>query len=106
MIGPWLRSILAIALATAASTAAAEQSGKMASVGVLMLAASPQDTVVEAFRGGLRELGYVEGRDIRIEPRSALGNIELLPQLAQELALWASSPQRARRGRRPTRFRS
>ena len=38
MIGAWVRSILAIALATAASTAAAEQSGKMASVGVLMLA--------------------------------------------------------------------
>jgi len=85
VIGAWLRSILAIVLATAAGTAAAEQSSKMASVGVLMLAAGPQDTVVEAFRGGLRELGYVEGRDIRIEPRSALGNIELLPQLTQEL---------------------
>ena len=80
-----MRSILAIALATAASAAAAEQSSKMASVGVLMLAAGPQDTVVEVFRSGLRELGYVEGRDIRIEPRSALGNIELLPQLTQEL---------------------
>jgi len=85
VIGAWRRSILAIVLATAASAAAAEQSSKMASVGVLMLVAGPQDTVVEVFRSGLRELGYVEGRDIRIEPRSARGNIELLPQLAQEL---------------------
>ena len=85
MIGVWLRSILAVALATAATAAAPEQSSKIPSVGVLMLASGPHDTVVEAFRGGLRELGYVEGRSIRIEHRSALGKIELLPQLAQEL---------------------
>ena len=85
MIGAWLRSILAVALATAATAAAPEQSSKIPSVGVLMLAAGPHDTVVEAFRGGLRELGYVEGRNIRIEHRSALGKIELLPQLAEEL---------------------
>ena len=85
MIRAWLRSILAIALATAATAVSPEQSSKIPSVGVLMLAAGPHDTVVEALRGGLRELGYVEGRNIRIEHRSALGNIELLPQLAEEL---------------------
>lgn len=85
MIGGWLRSVLVVAFATVATAAAAQQSGKVPAVGVLMLAAGPHDTVVEAFRHGLRELGYVEGRNIRIEHRSALGNIDLLPQLAEEL---------------------
>jgi putative ABC transport system substrate-binding protein len=80
-----LRSVLAVAFATAATAAAAQQSGKVPTVGVLMLASGPHDTVVEAFRRGLRELGYVEGRNIRIEHRSALGNMEMLPQLAEEL---------------------
>ncbi len=85
MIRGLLRSVLAVAFATAATAAAAQQSGKVPTVGVLMLAAVPHDTVVEAFRRGLRELGYVEGRNIRIEHRSALGNSEMLPQLAEEL---------------------
>ena len=85
MIGGWLRSVLVVAFATVATAAAAQQSGKVPAVGVLMLAAGPHDTVVEAFRHGLRELGYVEGGNIRIEHRSALGNIDLLPQLAEEL---------------------
>ena len=81
----WLRSIVAVALATGATAAAPEESRKVPSVGVLMQAAGPGDKVVEALRGGVHELGYVEGHNIRIEPRSALGNVDLLPQLAEEL---------------------
>jgi len=40
---------------------------------------------LEGLRAGLRDLGYVEGRDIRFEFRSAEGNYERLPQLAAEL---------------------
>ena len=40
---------------------------------------------IEAFRQGLRELGYVEGQDVALEVRVADGRDELLPGLAAEL---------------------
>lgn len=40
---------------------------------------------VEALRAGLRELGYTEGRNIRLEIKYADGAIERLPHLAAEL---------------------
>ena len=39
----------------------------------------------DAFRAGLRDLGYVEGNDVQIEFRFAEGEIDRLPTLAIEL---------------------
>jgi len=41
----------------------------------------------EAFRKQLRQLGYVEGRNVRFEARYAKGNLDALPALAKELAV-------------------
>jgi putative tryptophan/tyrosine transport system substrate-binding protein len=65
----------------------AQQAGKVARIGWLSLnrAASPSPHLTEAFRQGLRDLGYVEGRNVVIEYRDAGGNVERLPALAAEL---------------------
>ena len=49
-------------------------------------AAAANPTVVAGFKQGLRELGYVEGRNIVVEYRFGENNAELLPGLAAELA--------------------
>ena len=49
------------------------------------LATNPTPHFQEAFRQGLRDLGYVEGRNLVIEDRDAEGKLERLPALAAEL---------------------
>jgi putative ABC transport system substrate-binding protein len=66
--------------------AEAQSAGKVYRVGYLTagsLTANP--LVLEAFRQGLRDLGWVEGQNIVIEYRSAEGRLDLLPDLAAEL---------------------
>jgi putative ABC transport system substrate-binding protein len=69
----------------AAPLAAEAQAGKVPRIGYLHpdLAANPH--LHEAFRQGLRDLGYVEGRNVVIEYRDAEGKPERLPALAAEL---------------------
>jgi ABC-type uncharacterized transport system substrate-binding protein len=73
----------AFALLAAPLAAPAQQPGKTARVGFFSIVTSP--FLDEAFRQGLRELGYVEGQNIAIEYRSAEGKDERLPGLAAEL---------------------
>jgi len=64
--------------------AEAQQQGKVYRIGYLVArsALEPRD---EAFRQGLRDLGYVEGKDIIIEYRFGGGEREQIPKLAAEL---------------------
>lgn len=54
-------------------------------IGVLSTAADPSDATNEAVRQGLRERGYVDGQNVRLEWRSLAGGVEGLPELAAEL---------------------
>ena len=76
---------LALTLTVAAATAWAQQLNKIPVVGWLALAAGPDDPLVEALRQGLRDLDYMEGRNIKIEFRTAQGHPDRLPGLAEEL---------------------
>ena len=62
----------------------AQSAGRIPRIGILR-PGSPPDPYVEAFRQGLRELGYLEGRSIRVESRWAEGRESRLPGLANEL---------------------
>ena len=64
---------------------AAKERAKIPVVGVLMAIALPEDPVLPAIREGLREVGYVDGSNIRIERRAAQNQMDRLPTLAREL---------------------
>jgi ABC-type uncharacterized transport system substrate-binding protein len=55
-------------------------------IGVLLFSTPETDPNLPSFLRGLRELGYIEGRNIVLEYRSAQGQPQRLPQLATELA--------------------
>ena len=64
----------------------AQQQKKIPRIGLLISSSpSPVSSRVEAFRQGLRELGYVEGKDLVIEYRYAEGKPDRLPALAADL---------------------
>jgi ABC-type uncharacterized transport system substrate-binding protein len=75
--------VLCIPLAPDAQDA---KPGTIAKIGRLSPTSAAADMpVLEAFRRGLRDLGWVEGRDFSIEARFAEGKPERLPELAGQL---------------------
>jgi putative ABC transport system substrate-binding protein len=85
------RRKLVIALGASAITAtfdafAQQPAAKVFRMGFLgSTSASGYASQVHALRGGLRDLGYVEGKNIQIEWRFAEGNYGRLPELGAEL---------------------
>jgi putative tryptophan/tyrosine transport system substrate-binding protein len=82
------KKILALILVAACLVfvhlAEAQQSDNVPRIGFLSQA-PPAAPLIEAFRQGLREHGYVEGKNIVIEYRNAEGEPDRLPSLASEL---------------------
>ena len=82
-----LAVVLLLSLMLATLAVKAQETARKAHVGVLLLTprAGAGGTYIEALRGGLRELGYVEGQNLLLEIRSAEGRPDRLPGLAAEL---------------------
>jgi putative ABC transport system substrate-binding protein len=80
---------LAVALgaivAGAPPIATAQQPVKVFRIGILSPAEQTSTKIFDAFREGLRDLGYVDGQNIIIEYRLAAGDYSRLPTLASEL---------------------
>jgi len=79
----FLAGLIVVVLCAAAE---AQQPKKVPRIGMLFAATpSANSERIAAFRQGLRERGYVEGKDILIEERFAEGNFDRLPALAADL---------------------
>jgi len=78
---PWVLVLCCLAVPLAAET---QQAGKARRIGVLMYDGAPPG-LLENFREALRDLGYVEGRNVSLELRNAQGRKEQLVVLADEL---------------------
>src|SRR6516165_6622177 len=81
------RKFLATLLGGAAvwPLAARAQQPKVPTIGALVIGNISPEEFWREFRQGLRDLGYIEGQNIRFEFRSAEGQIDRLPELAAEL---------------------
>jgi putative tryptophan/tyrosine transport system substrate-binding protein len=99
---------LAVGIVVSLPGSDAQPSAQMARVGVLTPAAGPSP-FFEAFRQGLRDLGYIEGHNIALEPRYAGGRDDLLPELASDLVrhevnvIFAASDAAVRAAKQATR---
>jgi putative ABC transport system substrate-binding protein len=86
----WYRAVgclvtLTLSLLAAPLAANAQPSAKVARIGYLAMTGGAGSPLAEAFRQGLQDLGYIEGKTMAIAYRSAEGKPERLPNLAAEL---------------------
>jgi putative ABC transport system substrate-binding protein len=80
-----LSLVVAVSILAAPLAAEAQQAAKIARLGYLSLNLSGNPHTSKAFLQGLRDLGYIEGRNVVIEYRDAEGKLDRLPALAAEL---------------------
>ena len=73
------------ATATAPLAVEAQQSGKLYRIGFLWDSPTVWPHALEAFRRGLRDRGWIEGKNIAIEYRWAEGRFDQLPRMVEEL---------------------
>jgi len=78
-------AVIAGGLLAAPLAAEAQQAGKVYRIGYLSTRSSTTGMPPEVFRQGLRELGWIEGRNIVFDYGFAEGRFERLPELAAEL---------------------
>jgi putative ABC transport system substrate-binding protein len=77
--------VAAGALLVLAARGWAEPSARVPLVGVLLTHVPVDDTIVVLLRDGLRSYGYEDGRNVRLELRSAMGQLDRLPELTNQL---------------------
>ncbi|MDX1440577.1 MAG: ABC transporter substrate-binding protein, partial [Rubricoccaceae bacterium] len=80
-----LLRIIASGLILAPLSGFSQQSGRVPIVGFLITHPPITDPVVDWLRGGLAMFGYEDGRNVRLEVRTALGQIDRVPALAKEM---------------------
>ena len=78
--------LLAGLFLTTVTFAQAQQPAKISRVGVLLYGTPENDPNVAAFRQNMRDLGYIEGKNLSVEYRFAGGKPERLTEIAAELA--------------------
>jgi len=81
----WSSILVATLLLTVAVIAEAQQLGKVHRIGVLSGGFPGSSADIEAFRQGLRDHGYVEGKNLIIEYRYAEGKRDRYPDLVSDL---------------------
>jgi len=82
----WLSRLLVVIAVALSTLAQVQQSKKVSRILYLTGSSlSANQFRIEAFRQGLRELGYIEGKNIVIEYRSSEGKLDRTPALAAEL---------------------
>jgi putative tryptophan/tyrosine transport system substrate-binding protein len=78
-------SVLLVVVLLCAAPPAWAQGAKIFKIGILTDAMVPWHSTTEGFRDGLKELGYVDGKNVIFEARAAKGDMARVPMLAAEL---------------------
>src|SRR5947209_8314356 len=78
-------TLLVSTVLTWSVAARAQQPGKVWRIGSLYPASSGQSENLKAFMQGLKDLGYINGKNVQFERRVADGDLDRLPALAVEL---------------------